>query len=162
MNAIVWLQPQLQSELFMSDLNTCKWSPFSWHNPRLPMATAPSRSIFSIPPPPPLVSSLRPPTVLSRQRYGAEGCSTRRHGCTLEGGRISHNSQSRSRAARTRAGEIEAGQMGLYSHARCRFREGTLCEDGEGNTPIRHINLHLYELVHIKLTCCCHAFVTIF
>lgn len=41
------LQQGLQSELFMRDLNTCKWfTPLPWHRSRLPMATAPSRSIL--------------------------------------------------------------------------------------------------------------------
>lgn len=90
------LQRGLQSELFMRDLNTCKWfTPLSWHISRLPMATAPSRSIF----PPlllPLLSGTHPPTMLSTQWYCLDCCNTRLGGWTLWGGRISLNSQSRS------------------------------------------------------------------
>lgn len=107
------LQQGLQSELFMRDLNTCKWfTPLSWHRSRLPMATAPSRSIF-----PPLLlllllSGTRPPTMLSTQWYCFDCCNTRLGGCTLWGGRISHNSQSRShRQERMGDGGTEDGQM---------------------------------------------------
>lgn len=82
------LQQGLQSELFMRDLNTCKWfTPLPWHRSRLPMATAPSRSIL----PPllllfflrPLLSGTRPPTMLSSQSHCFDYCSTWVGGCTL-------------------------------------------------------------------------------
>lgn len=83
-------QQELQSELFMQDLNTCKWiTLLSWHRPRLPMATAPSRSIFS-----PLLllllpllhQGIRPPTTLLPAQWYCFNCrNTRLGGCTLLG-----------------------------------------------------------------------------
>lgn len=108
----------LQSELFMQDLNTCKWfTPLSWHRSRLPMATAPSRSIS-----PPLLllmllSGTHPPTMLSTQWYCLDCCYTRLGGCTQWGGRISHNLKSRSyRQKRMRHGVWTDGRRAESLH----------------------------------------------
>lgn len=117
------LQQGLQSELFMQDLNTCKWfTCLSWHRSRLPMATAPSRS--SSPPLlllPLLQSGAHPPTMLSNQWYCFDWCYTRLGGCTLWGGRISHNLKSRSyRQGRMRYGGWTDGRRAESLHPAAR------------------------------------------
>lgn len=115
------LQQGLQSELFMQDLNTCKWfTCLSWRRSRLPMATAPPRS--STPHPhPQLQSATHPPTVLSTQWYCFNWCYSRLGGCTLWGGRISPNLKSRScRQGRTRYGGWTDGRRAGSLHPAAR------------------------------------------
>lgn len=85
------------------------------------MATAPSRSISPLLLLLLLLSGTHPPTMLSTQWYCFDCCYTRLGGCTLWGGRISHNLKSRSyRQGRMRAGGWTDGRRAVSLHPAAR------------------------------------------